>query len=373
MHNGSLPLATGCEPACRGCAHRTLSAQESLERKDRWLQKVLRDWKGRLSATVGVPEHQRWRYRDRVCLHARWDGEWSLGLRRSETVIPIPRCPVHSTRITRSTRLLMPRLPPPSRFPLAYFVQAGSQIALVIKSAVAPASNWLDVDLKAALASAGVEGLWLNCSPSAGRRLFAKRGWRLLWGQPRSQDAFGLTHGPAAFQQLLAVLYRRALERAASHLAPGPTRSVVDLYCGRGASLRRWLSLGAAAIGVELDGEAVACAAENARGATILRGGCAQRLPQLDAWVARQDDREVAAFLNPPRTGLEEKVALWLAAEARCQRIAYLSCSAGTLARDLRRLAVGGFRVHALVPFDFFPQTYHVEVLALMRRSSRAP
>lgn len=368
MHNNSLPLATGCNPACQGCAHRTLSAVESLERKDRWLEQALNDWKGQLNATVPVPEFRRWRYRDRVCLHASWESGWRLGLRRGEAIVPILDCPVHSPRVTRSARLLAPRMPAAKGFPLAYYVQAGGQVTLVIKTAAEPETGWLDVELKGALAGAGVQGLWLNCSPSAGRRLFAKRGWRLLWGQPRSRDALGLIHGPAAFQQLLPALYLQAMELAASHLAPGPDRSVVDLYCGRGASLQRWVSLGAPTIGVELDGEAVSCAADNAPAATVLRGGCAQRLPQLQTWVDRQGAGAMVAFLNPPRTGLEPDVALWLNAELRCRRIAYLSCSAGTLGRDLRRLAEGGFQVKRLVPFDFFPQTYHVEVLALLQR-----
>ncbi len=47
-------------------------------------------------------------------------------------------------------------------------------------------------------------------------------------------------------------------------------------------------------------------------------------------------------------------------------RIAYLSCSAGTLARDLHLLEIAGYRIDAILPFDFFPQTHHVETLALV-------
>jgi tRNA/tmRNA/rRNA uracil-C5-methylase (TrmA/RlmC/RlmD family) len=48
-------------------------------------------------------------------------------------------------------------------------------------------------------------------------------------------------------------------------------------------------------------------------------------------------------------------------------RIAYLSCSAGTLARDLAGLESAGYVVCSLHPFDFFPLTHHVECLALLR------
>ena len=76
--------------------------------------------------------------------------------------------------------------------------------------------------------------------PSAGRRLFAKRGWRLLWGHPWSRDADGLRYGPASFRQLLGRLYGESLDEAEAFLEPATGDGVVDLYCGAGASLRRW-------------------------------------------------------------------------------------------------------------------------------------
>ena len=56
--------------------------------------------------------------------------------------------------------------------------------------------------------------------------------------------------------------------------------------------------------------------------------------------------------------------------QAAIDRIAYLSCSPGSLARDLRALAGSGFRVERALPFDFFPGTDHVETLALLERLS---
>jgi tRNA/tmRNA/rRNA uracil-C5-methylase (TrmA/RlmC/RlmD family) len=52
--------------------------------------------------------------------------------------------------------------------------------------------------------------------------------------------------------------------------------------------------------------------------------------------------------------------------------MSYLSCSAGSLSRDLAELEDCGLRVAALQPYDFFPQTHHVEVLALLGVGSAA-
>jgi tRNA/tmRNA/rRNA uracil-C5-methylase (TrmA/RlmC/RlmD family) len=72
------------------------------------------------------------------------------------------------------------------------------------------------------------------------------------------------------------------------------------------------------------------------------------------------------AYVNPPRSGLEPEVTRALAGELRPARIAYLSCSAGTLARDLAMLESAGYAVARIHPYDFFPLTHHVEALALL-------
>jgi len=358
-------LPPGCEPRCPGCHHRHLSATASEARKQAFLHRLLAPWQDRLGALEAVSGAARHGYRDRVCLHAHWRGDgWDLGLLTDDTVVPIPHCPVHSTRVRQSARLLADALPP---MPLAYLVQAGAQLTLVLKDHHPPPLDWLDHTLITALGDAGVEGLWLHLNPSAGRRLFLKRGWRLLHGQPRSRNRDGLWYGPAAFQQPIPALARRVLDLAEQWLAPGPERPLLDLYCGRGAGLVRWGRAGATCLGVELGAEAVACARDNAPQAIVLQGACATRLPQLEAW--RRDRRQPpAVYLNPPRTGLEAALLDWLVESCRAPRLAYLSCSAGTLARDLTRLEAGGYRLARLQPYDFFPQTHHVETLALLER-----
>ena len=103
----------------------------------------------------------------------------------------------------------------------------------------------------------------------------------------------------------------------------------------------------------------------NAPGASVLRGTCVQRLTQVRDWW-REQPGNVVAYVNPPRSGLEFDVTRALAAELRPSRIAYLSCSAGTLARDLGDLEAAGYRVCRITPYDFFPMTHHVEALALL-------
>jgi tRNA/tmRNA/rRNA uracil-C5-methylase (TrmA/RlmC/RlmD family) len=288
-----------------------------------------------------------------------------------DELIPIHGCPVHSPRVRESVRLLSRRLPPGPEFPMAYYVQSGAQATLVLKTARIPDSGWLNRDFRLRLERTGMEGLWLHLHPSAGRRMFTKNGWRLVWGKPRSVDRNGLRYGPSAFQQLIPELYQHALESAAAFLAPAENDSVVDLYCGTGNTLARWIEHGARVVGVEMGGEAVECARHNAVSATILRGKCRHRIPQLGSWIGgpRGGSGRRLLYVNPPRTGIEPEVLNWLTDELRPHRIAYLSCSAGTLSRDLHVMNNAGYRVEAITPYDFFPQTHHVETLALLQRS----
>jgi tRNA/tmRNA/rRNA uracil-C5-methylase (TrmA/RlmC/RlmD family) len=363
----SLPdsLPPGCEPACHGCRHRGLDVAASLAQKSAYLARVLAPWQDRLAPIAAPPAGERLGYRDRVTLTARWEAPagWRFGLVRRDELIAIHDCPVHTARVRALVGLLAGRLPSPAVLPLAYLHVCGAQATLIVKAhRVAPEGL---ADVVAGLPATGLEGCWLHLHPSAGRRLFARGGWQLLWGQPRSRDALGLLHGPTAFVQVLPRLHDAALAAAADHLRPGPGVAVLDLYCGLGASLRAWTRCGADALGVELSGEAVELAGSNAPRARVLRGTCGDRLPQLREWWSARDGERVA-YVNPPRSGLEPEVGEAIARELRPARIAYLSCSAGTLARDLARLESAGYALSAIRPYDFFPLTHHVEALALL-------
>lgn len=75
-----------------------------------------------------------------------------------------------------------------------------------------------------------------------------------------------------------------------------------------------------------------------------------------------------ALLLDPPRVGLAPGGAELLASLGAA-RVAYLSCDPATLARDLKALAPHGYRLVGVEGFDLFPQTPHVEALALLERS----
>jgi 23S rRNA (uracil1939-C5)-methyltransferase len=373
-------IPAGCAVRCPACHHRGLGVSESLALKREMLERAL---SRPVMPVRSADASRRLGYRERTLLHARWlAGAWAFGMLRGagrdwrQGVEPewvsIPDCPVHSERVRRVLAFLGRSLAASagSTLPLVFVSISGSLAALVLKCSRDQA---IEAGVLSSLANidwinSGLEGVHLNFNPSAGHRVFASGGWQKLWGADRARGPLGLMHGVQAFHQLIPELYEASLDEALRHLAPGPASAILDLYCGMGASLRRWPDVPVMA--VELGGESIACAHLNLRpsqvaGTALLRGRCSDRLPQIEEWASRQQEagREVLAYVNPPRTGLESSVLDWLGGWPGLTRIAYLSCSPGTLARDLARFEGLGMQVSTLVPFDFFPQTHHVETL----------
>jgi 23S rRNA (uracil1939-C5)-methyltransferase len=151
----------------------------------------------------------------------------------------------------------------------------------------------------------------------------------------------------------------RVRAHAVAALGEVAGRHVWDLYAGIGETTAALAGAGASVESVESDPRAVEEA--EARGPAASRHvGRAERV------VGRLRAPDLV-ITNPPRTGMEELVTTALETAAPT-RIVYISCDPATLARDLTRLR--GFRLSSVVAFDLFPQTAHVETVAVLDRAS---
>lgn len=174
---------------------------------------------------------------------------------------------------------------------------------------------------------------------------------------------------PAQAQVLYATVLRLAglsLEKRCPQL--------LDLYCGTGTIGLCLAPFADEVVGVELNAEAVANARQNAdrnaiANATFFQGDAA------DILESQLGDRHFdVAIVDPPRAGLGPRAcALLLATRAR--RIVVVSCNPESLARDLVLLAGAEqpYRVVAVQPVDMFPQTAHLETVALLERRDLHP
>ncbi|MCA9774111.1 MAG: RsmD family RNA methyltransferase, partial [Myxococcales bacterium] len=128
---------------------------------------------------------------------------------------------------------------------------------------------------------------------------------------------------------------------------------------------------GAVVTAVESDGDAFADLED-----LVARAGGRIHAIKADAakWVRRAaeaGERFDAVLLDPPRPGAKG-LAPWIARLAP-ETVVFVSCDPSTLARDLGAFRRHGYETTAVRPYDFFPQTYHVETLSVLARSSQEP
>jgi 23S rRNA (uracil1939-C5)-methyltransferase len=175
-----------------------------------------------------------------------------------------------------------------------------------------------------------------------------------------SPDAFFQTNTEMAER-----LYGAAVELAG---LTGRER-VLDLFCGIG-TIALTLALDAAEVwGVEIVEEAVADAIENARlngvdNAHFFAGDVRLAMRPLLEKSGQPD----VVVVDPPRAGLSQKVVRRVI-EAEAKRIVYVSCNPTTLAPNARQLADAGYELKTVRPVDMFPQTPHIECVALLERA----
>jgi 23S rRNA (uracil1939-C5)-methyltransferase len=153
------------------------------------------------------------------------------------------------------------------------------------------------------------------------------------------------------------------VELVHGYLAPTGDEVLLDLYCGVGLFGLALADEVGHVIGVEADPSAVADFRHNARGLDHVEL-VADRVPPA---LTRLEGPVDLLVLDPPRSGAGRKVVGELARLAP-KRIAYVSCDPATLARDARDLTEQGYRLQEVQPVDLFPQTYHVESVALFTR-----
>jgi 23S rRNA (uracil1939-C5)-methyltransferase len=174
-------------------------------------------------------------------------------------------------------------------------------------------------------------------------------------GAPRAIAGAGEAFPATVFEQVHPEMGDQVREFAVQQLGDVAGRRVWDLYSGIGETTLQLIGLGATVESVELDRRAVAEA--EARGPSARRhtGRVEDLLGEL-----RPPDLVVA---NPPRTGMDERVTAELGRLAP-ERVVYISCDPATLARDLQRMP--GMRLTRVQAFDLFPQTSHVETVAVL-------
>jgi 23S rRNA (uracil1939-C5)-methyltransferase len=143
---------------------------------------------------------------------------------------------------------------------------------------------------------------------------------------------------------------------------------VYDLYCGIGTLGLLMASHAAEVWGLEIIGSAVLDATANARANEVdnthfIAGDVRLGLRELVQRAGKPD----LLVVDPPRAGLSKKVVRRII-EASPSRVLYVSCNPTTLAPNAAQLEEAGYKLRRVRPVDMFPQTPHIECVALLER-----
>jgi 23S rRNA (uracil1939-C5)-methyltransferase len=361
---------------CGGCQWQHLVYPAQLD----WKHRILEELLVRVGKLEGVPvaplidPGAPWEYRARAQFKVIGGARPCIGFHQRQTnrVVDIDRCPLLDPRLNALLHT-MRHMKHPSFFSLFQRLRE-AWVAL------ATGTGEMLLSLCARAQDRGALRLLFHTLRATVPEL---RGVGLLEGDPRQtphlvdwcgsqtlREQVGDVQfqvGATAFFQVsgLAASRLTALVLAAAALT-GEER-VLELYSGVGTFTIPLAKGARETVGIEAN---LAAAADGE--ANLRQNGCAtgrivqaqveQALPAL----ADQPPWDLVV-LDPPRQGCSRGV-LEILTSLRTPRLIYVSCDPSTLARDLGVLGRGGFRCVDLRPIDLFPQTFHLETVALLER-----
>jgi 23S rRNA (uracil1939-C5)-methyltransferase len=194
----------------------------------------------------------------------------------------------------------------------------------------------------------------------------------LLSGVDRIEEQLGgmrFSISAEAFFQTNTEMAERLYELAIEYASPTGFERVYDLYCGIGTIALLVSPRVAEVWGLEIVEEAISDAIANARAnevdnARFFAGDVRLALRELASKAGRPD----TMIIDPPRAGLSQKVVRRII-EASPRRLVYVSCNPTTLAPNAAQLVEAGYRLVRVRPVDMFPQTPHIECVALLERA----
>lgn len=168
-----------------------------------------------------------------------------------------------------------------------------------------------------------------------------------------------------SFFQVNTLLAETLVSMVIERLEADGTDRVLDLYAGAGTFTLPLTEVAGEVVAIEGAGSAVRDLRANIESA----GVWADVMPGEAARALAEAGHFDLAVVDPPRAGMTEPVLKGLVTTG-ARRIVYVSCDAATLARDARALTDAGYRLTSATPIDLFPQTWHVETVAVFERTA---
>ena len=374
--------------SCGGCTLQAMSYEAQLAYKKRKVEENLRRIGGftpgsyEIFDTIGM--ESPWRYRNKAVypIGTDRDGKVITGFYagHSHTIIPCEDCLIGAEENEAILKVFREHYDDGMRHILIRQGQASGQT--MVCAVTRRRRLRQEAEIAGALQALGVDTFVLNCNPEE-TNVILGREERVIYGPGYIEDSIsGLSFRISArsFYQVNPVQVERLYGKAVEYAALTGKETVWDLYCGIGTISLAMARQAGTVRGVEIVEAAIQDARDNAvrngiSNAEFFVGKAEEVLPrERDAALAAGGEAAAAArpeviVVDPPRKGCDE-VCLATMLEMGPDRIVYVSCDSATLARDLKILCGGGYRLEKVQPVDMFPESVHIEVVSLLQRVS---
>ena len=249
-------------------------------------------------------------------------------------------------------------------------VSGDTQVAVVCTKENIPEKDVLIREITSACPE--VKSIILNVNNSRGNTVLTGE-FITLWGNGKIEDelcSLRFSLSPRSFYQINHAQAEKLYQKAIAFAGLSGGETVLDLYCGTGTITLCMARHAKHVIGAEIVEEAIRDAEKNAEKNGIANADfyCADAAAAA-AQLKNSGVKPDVVVVDPPRKGLSPEVPEILADMAP-ERIVYVSCDPGTLARDLKHFAELGYCVVKAEALDMFPRTRHVECVVLLFRES---
>lgn len=311
---------------CAGCQYQHVTYEAQLGAKEAQVCALLQRIGGVSDPPVKaiVPSPQPWQYRSRITLHGPGKPAF-VGLEHSDR-IELDACPIAREELNRA-------------------LQGWNEAHPDGLPAERDLSIRMDADDRA-YCDTGEEKRWLN---------------QMLLSQRFKVPL-------RSFFQINQSVADQLAEWLLARIQASGCHTLIDAYAGVGVFGLLAAEHVQRVIAIEADEDAVRAGRKNAEKLGVKQiDWLAARVERgLQEVLASVEGRDTICLLDPPRMGCQPEVLKQLM-ERSVHTILYVSCSPDRLARDIKRLAAADYRLVDVKPFDMFPQTAHIEVVAVLQ------
>lgn len=172
---------------------------------------------------------------------------------------------------------------------------------------------------------------------------------------------------PKSFFQINSTMVEKLYEKVASYLKNDRENTILDLYCGVGTISIYVSKYVNKVVGVEISQSSIKDAMINKElnscpNVEFIRGKSEDKIQGII-----KDYKAETVIVDPTRKGLEKSL-IEVISKSQVEKVIYVSCNPATLARDLKLFTENGFEVVEVEGYDMFPNTVHVETVALLSK-----